>query len=118
TSLLDQNHQHSQFSLIRTMGNEIGVLRSDGSGGNFRSVVRLSQRASMRKTIVRAAGRSIERRKRSQASPGTGADAAIDHCLPISLGLESIVGQALIEFRVEEHDFAGDARATKRFQLV
>ena len=117
-SLRRQYQPHSHFSFTRKMGDKIGILRSDGGCGNLRSVVGISQSARMRQTIVRAAGGSIERRNRSQASCGTSANAAIDHCLPISLALESVVGQPLIESRVEEHDFARDAITTECFQLV
>src|SRR5437660_7630670 len=82
-SLRGQQQPHSYFSFTRKMGDKIGVLRSDGGGGNLWSVVGITQSARMRQTIVRAAGGSIERRKRSKARCGTSADAAIDHCLPI-----------------------------------
>src|SRR2546425_4258863 len=117
-SLWGQQQAHSYFSFTRKMGDEICVLRSDGRCGNLRSVVRISQGARMRQTIVRAASGSIERRNGSQASCGTGSYAAIDHCLPISLALESVFRQALIEFRIEEHDFPRDTTTTEGFQIV
>src|SRR5260370_26674278 len=91
-SLRGEQQAHFYFSFTRKMGDKIGVLRSDGGCGNLRSVVRISQGARVRQTIVRAAGGSIERRNGSQASCGTCADSTIDHCLSISLALESVVG--------------------------
>src|SRR5437870_1631672 len=108
---------HHHLSFTREMRDQVGILRSHSRGRNLWRIVRITQRACVRQTIVGAARGSIERRDRSESRRCAGADAAVNYCLAIGLTGESIVGESLIKPGIEQDYLPCYTATTERLQL-
>ena len=103
-----QQQVHAHRSQRCKPGDHIAVLGRDCSSRNFRGVISIAQRSSVRKSKLGTSRRAIQRCHCAETRRRGGSAATINYCLTISVAAETFRCHLPVKARIEQYDLSCD----------